>query len=74
MSTYVKYNGEIRTRAGWQETFSLQKDDGTFTRQGSYSDVFRIGDDRYVLSPYWHDSDEWLIMSATEALALIGTA
>jgi hypothetical protein len=59
-----KYEGKIIEQNGWTQRYILTKDDGTVTAVGSYEDIFHIGPNRYVMSPYYHGKDYWCIFSA----------
>lgn len=72
MSKMTKFEGEIITiDSGWETAYKYRKDDGTLTDSCSYQSFAKIGEDRYVVSPYWHDKDHAVVMSAAEVLDLI---
>lgn len=71
MAEHNEYTGEVREHHNWETNYSVMKDDGTFTRVGRYQDFFQIGEDRFVVMPYYHDGNRPWIMSAAEVMDLI---
>ncbi|QQM18254.1 hypothetical protein PQD73_gp085 [Stenotrophomonas phage Salva] len=67
----TKYTGIVNETTGWHTLYSLQRDDGGFTESGTYDRFFKIGEDRYVAMPYWHDQDFPIILSASEVMEMI---
>lgn len=67
----TKYEGEIVSISGWETTYKYRKDDGTLTDRCTYQSFAKIGEDRYVVSPYWHGEDHAVVMTAAEVLDLI---
>lgn len=74
MAEHTEYTGEIVEHDGWKGSlYQLRKDDGSLTEKGLYENVFKIGEDRFVVFPYYHDGDRPWIMSAAEVMDLIAT-
>lgn len=69
-----KYTGKVVEYKGWTDKYSLTRDDGTVTAPGSYEDIFKIGPNRYVLSPYYHGGSDWCIFSSESVLAILAVS
>ena len=72
MANWTKYTGKIKEHEGWKGSlYQLEKDDGSFTKKGTYEAFFKIGEDRFVVFPYWNDEKVPVIMTAAQVLDLV---
>lgn len=66
------YKGKITDTSGWNgPVYQVEKDNGTMSGKGEYEDIFKLGDDSYLISPYYTEHSDWKVCSAAEILDYI---